>query len=75
MAKKKKKWTAAAILTIRRAGDMTPRGRRAIAAWLRDHARWIVQHGKEYSPRFTGRYLYAWLPFCYYVGATLVCKA
>ena len=49
---------SAAVLTIKRAGDMTPQGRRDIAAWLRMHARHIVAHGKEYAPTFRGRYLY-----------------
>lgn len=49
---------AAAILTIRRAPDMTKRGRKAIAAWLRQSADTFEELGKEYSPLFTARYLY-----------------
>lgn len=49
---------SAAIVTIRDAGRMTKKGRRAIAAWLRRHAEWLEQHGDQYSTRFTGRYLY-----------------
>lgn len=59
MAKKDaKKEVAAAIVTIRRAADMTPAGRRAVAAWLRAQAGGLIKHGKEYDVRFTGRYLY-----------------
>jgi hypothetical protein len=56
MAKPKKK--AAAIVTIRRAQDMTAKGRRDIASWLRMHANHILKHGGNYSPRFTGRFTY-----------------
>lgn len=53
-----KKDKSAAVVTIKGAQRMTPKGRREIAAWLRMHASYLVQHGHEYSPRFTGRYLY-----------------
>lgn len=55
MAKKHK---SAAIVTIRDAGKMTPKGRRAVAKWLRQHAEMLTKHGRNYSKRFTGRYLY-----------------
>lgn len=54
MAKKK----AAAIVTIRRADQMTPKGRRAVAAWLRQQAGFLVRYGPQFSARFTARYLY-----------------
>lgn len=48
---------AAAVITIRRAGSMSKKERAAIAAWLRNHARWVVQHGAEYADGFRGRYI------------------
>lgn len=48
---------SAAVLTIKDAQKMTPKDRREIAAWLQMHAKYLVEHGREYSPRFTGRYL------------------
>jgi len=38
----------AAVLTLRRAGAWSPRGRRDIAAWLRKQADFLVAHGKDY---------------------------
>lgn len=61
MARKRKTKTknkAAAIVTIHRAGEMTAKGRRDIAKWLRRHAELLLEHGAQYSARFTGRYLY-----------------
>lgn len=49
---------SAAIVTIKRAGDMTRRGRKAIAKWLRQQADSLEEHGDEYSDRFRARYLY-----------------
>lgn len=49
---------SAAILTIRDADKMTPRGRKQIAAWLRRQSEFLTKHGKQYSGRFTARYLY-----------------
>jgi len=57
--KKPKKYKAAAVVTIRNASDMSPAGRKAIAAWLRQHANDLTKHGKDYSGGFIGRYLYA----------------
>lgn len=54
----RQKEKSAAILTIKDAPRMTPKGRREVAAWLRMHANYLVKYGHEYSPRFTGRYLY-----------------
>jgi hypothetical protein len=50
---------SAAIVTIHDAARMSPTGRKAIAQWLRNHARWLERHGREYAPRFRGRYIYA----------------
>ena len=49
---------SAAILTIKDASKMTKHGRKAIAAWLRRHATFLVKHGDEFAPRFVGRYMY-----------------
>jgi len=57
MAKRSKEQSAA-IITVRRANEMTKRGRKYIADWLRHHADMLEEHGKEYSSRFTGRYIY-----------------
>jgi hypothetical protein len=54
----KKKAKSAAIVTIRRAGEMTPKGRREVAQWLRRTARLLTLEGKNLSSRFTARYLY-----------------
>lgn len=54
--KPKKRKLAAAIITIRRASEMTPAGRKTIAAWLRMHADYLTEHGREYQRTFTGRY-------------------
>jgi hypothetical protein len=49
---------SAAIVTIRRAADMTTKGRRQVVAWLRKQADFLEQYSKELSPRFCARYLY-----------------
>ena len=50
---------SAAILTIFAAPDMTQRGRKQIAAWLRRQADTLLKEGKNYTPnRYTARYLY-----------------
>jgi hypothetical protein len=46
-----------AMLTIRRAADMTPEGRKAIANWLRMHANDLVKDGGNYSTVFRGNYM------------------
>lgn len=60
MAKPKKPQPdkSAAVITIFDADKMTARGRKAIAKWLQHHAQMLLEHGKEYAPRFRGRYLY-----------------
>lgn len=46
-----------ASLQVLRPGDMTPKGRREIALWLRRQAADLVKHGKDYSTaRFRARY-------------------
>lgn len=49
--------THPASLVIRGAGDMTPKGRRLIADWLRMHADDLIRDGANYSRRFRGRYI------------------
>jgi hypothetical protein len=47
-----------AKLTIRRACDMTPAGRKEVAAWLRRQAAQLIKEGPKYANRFTGHYMY-----------------
>lgn len=47
------------LLTLKDYDNYSSKGRRDIAAWLRRHAKFLEQHGNQYSKRFTGRYLYA----------------
>ena len=55
----KRKLNPTAIITIRRPGKMTARGRRDIAAWLKKHAAYLLKHGKDYTEgTFTGRFIY-----------------
>ena len=49
---------SAAILTIKDAARMTPKGRKEIAQWLRIQAKNVERDGEEYARRFTARYLY-----------------
>ncbi len=48
----------AAILTIKDADKMNDAGRKAIAEWLRQSAKNLVKHGKDYSGGFRARYIY-----------------
>lgn len=48
---------AAATLTIHHPADMSAKGRRAVATWLRKQATYLERHAKELAPRFTARYL------------------
>lgn len=49
---------SAAILTIKDASKMTPKGRKKIAAWLRSRAVLLEKHGDLMTARFTARYIY-----------------
>ena len=49
---------SAAVLTIHHAGDMTSKGRKDIARWLRRQASMLLREAEKYAPRFTARYLY-----------------
>lgn len=55
MARMNTKDTSAAVVTIHGAGDLTPTGRKAIAAWLSRQARFVESHGKNFSKRFVAR--------------------
>lgn len=46
-----------AILTLRGADKWSAKGRRDIAAWLRDRARDLEQHGDQLAGTFRARYL------------------
>lgn len=54
----KTKNKSAAIVTIRDADKMSPKGRKRIAAWLRSRAVLLEQHGDLMAKTFTARYLY-----------------
>jgi hypothetical protein len=48
---------SAAILTIKDAPQMSAKGRKQIAAWLRRQAQFLEGHGPEFANRFTARYM------------------
>ena len=54
------KEVSAAILTIKKPGNMTPEGRKAIAAWLKKEAFHLLKYGAEYTSikKYTASYLY-----------------
>ncbi len=47
---------SAAVLTLRDAARMTPKGRREIARWLERQARDLVEFGDQYSGTLRARY-------------------
>lgn len=49
---------AAAIVTIFNGANMTLRGRKEIAKWLRGRADLLEAEADNLAPRFTSRYLY-----------------
>ncbi len=49
---------SAASLSIPDAAGMTPVGRQAIAAWLRQAAANLLKDGKKYDQGFKASYLY-----------------
>jgi hypothetical protein len=57
-AKKKPAEKSAAIITVKDAPEMTKRGRRQVASWMRKQADFLEFEGKAFSKRFTARYLY-----------------
>lgn len=52
------KTKSAAVLTIHRASQFTPAGRRRIVDWLRRQAKFLSAHSDQYATRYTARYLY-----------------
>lgn len=57
-SKKKAVEKVAASVHIYNAPEMTKKGRREIAAWLRKHADWLLKEGDNYAKSFRGRYFY-----------------
>jgi hypothetical protein len=49
---------SAAVITIKEVPEMSKRGRREVAAWMRKQADFLESDGKSFSKRFTARYLY-----------------
>jgi hypothetical protein len=47
-----------AILTIIDGGEMSPAGRKILAAWLRRQAKFLLKHGHEFAPRFRASYVH-----------------
>ena len=52
------KQKSAAIVTIKDAAKMSPKGRKDIANWLRRQAAFLERSADQLSSRFTARYLY-----------------
>jgi hypothetical protein len=50
---------SAAILTIKEANNMTKKGKKQIANWLRQQADNLEKDGHLYAENFRARYLYA----------------
>jgi len=53
-----KKERCAVSITIHDAASMTPFGKKAIAEWLREQAKSLVQEGSNYSKLFRASYRY-----------------
>ena len=49
---------SAVILTIHRAGEMTPTARKRIAQWLDRQKKFFLKYPNKLSKRFTARYLF-----------------
>lgn len=49
---------SAAIITIRHASQMTKRGKKQVADWMRKQAEFLEQDGNQFAARFTARYMY-----------------
>jgi hypothetical protein len=52
----KPKNLVAATLTIHKAQNMTPEGRKVLAKWLRGQAHDLIKDGDNYDPNFKARY-------------------
>ena len=53
----KQKTEVCAILTVKRACEMTPKGRKEIARWLRIQAAFIEKHSACLGNGFVARYV------------------
>lgn len=53
-----KKEKCAASITIHDAADMSFKGKKEIADWLRKQAKMLLKEGDNYSTRFRASYLY-----------------
>jgi len=49
---------SAAVLTIKNAGNMSKKGKKNIADWLRKQAKALIKDGHLYSKKIIIRYLY-----------------
>lgn len=49
---------SAAVITIKDAPAMTKKGRKEVADWMRDQAKFLEEDGARFSNRFRARYLY-----------------
>lgn len=54
--RKTRRRAATATLTLHGVGAMTTVARRALASWLRRHAKHVERHGIVYAARVTARY-------------------
>lgn len=58
-SKKKIIESTAAVITINSPGDMTPKGARAVAQWLRDQADMFQREHHRMGPKkYRARYIY-----------------
>lgn len=48
---------AVAILTIYRAAEMTPQGRREVAHWLKEQRHFLLRHSDQLAGRYRARYI------------------
>ena len=55
----KQRVKSAAIVTMKNAPDMTRRGRKAVANWLRQNATYVEDYGDGLGKCFVTRYLYS----------------
>ncbi len=46
-----------AVLTLKDPAGWTKAGRKRVAQWLRDQAKFLEEYGHEYGERFRARYL------------------
>ncbi len=56
--KRRPKERIAATVVIHRPADMTDKGRRDIAKWLRRFGAFLTRRGNDMAPRFRARFMY-----------------